>query len=143
MATLVAVVVTAAGFIFTAGANRPHKPAGDQILGPGNVTVTLDVEHSRFLPARVTVRPHTTVRFKVVNHDPIAHELIVGGTEVHTRHESGNHANHGALPGEVSVGPGETAVTTYQFHAPDTVLFACHLPRHFEFGMVGEVSVTQ
>lgn len=142
VATLSAAVATTAGFAFASGVDHFRKSPGSRVLGPEEVTVTLDVEHSRFVPARVVVRPHTTVRFKVVNHDPIAHELIVGDAEVHARHASGNHATHGEVLGEVSVGPGATAVTTYQFHTPGTVLFACHLPRHLEYGMVGEVEVS-
>jgi uncharacterized cupredoxin-like copper-binding protein len=115
---------------------------GREPLGPGAATVTLEIEHSRFEPARVVVREHTELTFRVVNHDPIGHELIVGDDDVHARHESGTHGKHGALPGEVSVAPGETATTTYTFHTPGTVLFACHLPGHFAYGMVGDVIVT-
>jgi uncharacterized cupredoxin-like copper-binding protein len=111
------------------------------VLGPGHVTVTLDVEHSRFEPPRIVVRQHTVVTFRVVNHDPIGHELIVGDDDVHARHEAGTHGRHGAIPGEVSVAPGKTAATTYQFHSPGTVLFACHLRGHVAYGMVGDVIV--
>jgi uncharacterized cupredoxin-like copper-binding protein len=110
-------------------------------LGPGKATVTLVVNHSRFRPARIIVEQHTTVTFRIVNHDPIGHEFIVGDAEVHALHESGTHGQHGAVPGEVSIAPGETGVTTYEFHTPGTVLFACHLPGHFAYGMVGEVVV--
>ena len=134
---LVASAVIAAyafGWSSSAGSDR-------RVLGPGHVTVTLDVEHSRFEPARIVVRQHTAVTFRVVNHDPIGHELIVGDDEVHTRHENGTHGRHGAVPGEVSVAPGKTASTTYTFHTPGTVLFACHLRGHVAYGMVGDVIV--
>jgi uncharacterized cupredoxin-like copper-binding protein len=117
--------------------------ADRHVLGPGEATVTLDVNHSRFVPARVTVFQHTTVTFKIVNHDPIGHEFIVGGDEVHAVHETGTHGQHGSVPGEVSVAPGETASTSYTFHAPGVVLYACHLPGHFAYGMVGEVVVKE
>ena len=45
------------------------------------------------------------------------------------------------MPGEVSIPPHETGVTTYSFHAPGKVLFACHLPGHFAYGMKGYVIV--
>jgi uncharacterized cupredoxin-like copper-binding protein len=77
----------------------------------------------------------------VVNHDFINHEFIVGGDEVHTRHEQGHEPWHPPVPGEVSIAPHETGVTTYSFHAPGKVLFACHLPGHFAFGMKGYVIV--
>ena len=105
----------------------------------------LDVDHSRFTVRGdgppVRVRPHTEVRFVVVNHDPIGHELIVGGPEVQARHASGHEAYHPPVPGEVSVPAEGRASTTYVFHAPGPVEYACHLPRHYEYGMHGIVEV--
>lgn len=113
----------------------------DGILGPGPVTVRLDVEHSRFEPARVVVQPHTEVRFVVVNHDPIGHELIIGDGTVHARHENGTEPVHPPRPGEVSVPASGRASTRFVFHEPGEVLYACHLPGHFAYGMRGFVEV--
>ena len=41
----------------------------------------------------------------------------------------------------MSIPPHETGVTTYTVHTPGTVLFACHLPGHFAYGMKGYVIV--
>ncbi len=101
----------------------------------------LVVEHSHFSRSVIRVRQHTEVTFVVRNRDPIGHELIVGGPEVQAIHESGHEAAHGAVDGEVSVGPGETATTTYFFHEPGPIVFACHLPGHLAYGMVGEIRV--
>ena len=38
---------------------------------------------------------------------------------------------------------GDVGITTYEFGDPGRVLFACHLPGHFTYGMVGEVRVTR
>jgi len=81
------------------------------------------------------------VRFVVVNHDPIGHELIVGGPDVQARHANGHEAYHPPVPGEVSVPAEGRASTTYVFHAPGPVEYACHLPRHYEYGMHGIVEV--
>lgn len=115
-------------------------PAEDA-LGPGTVTVELELHHSRFRPARLRVVEGTTVRFVVRNTDPIDHELIVGDDAVHRRHERGSEPFHEPKPGEVSVLAGETGETTYQFHERGTVVMACHLPRHLSYGMRGEVEV--
>lgn len=152
--------LAAAGYAFASG-----TPTGDgrEVLGPGIATVTLHIEHSRFTlsplvgaasgassdddrpgrssSARIRVSQHTTVTFRIVNHDPITHEFIVGDDEVHALHASGTHGVHGAVPGEVTVEPGEMGITKYEFHSPGTVLFACHLPGHAEYGMVGDVIV--
>lgn len=118
-------------------AGDPSSPA----IGPGDVTVEMDIEHSQFTPTELRVVEGTRVRFVVVNGDPIAHELIVGPEDVHARHRSGTEAEHPSIPGEVSVGPGGTAVTTYRFDEAGSVELACHLPGHYEFGMRGEVVV--
>jgi uncharacterized cupredoxin-like copper-binding protein len=112
-------------------------------LGPGDVTVTLTIAHSHFSPDHVSVRPGTTVRFVVHNADPIGHELIVGDAEVHRRHEAGTEPVHPPRPGEISVAAGTTAETTFRFDGAnaDSVVYACHLPGHFRYGMVGAVDI--
>jgi uncharacterized cupredoxin-like copper-binding protein len=110
------------------------------VVGPGEVTVTLTIRHSRFIPDHVRVRPGTTVRFIVHNDDPINHELIIGDDGVHRRHEAGTEPVHPPHPGEVSVAAGTTAETTFSFNG-ESVLYACHLPGHFRYGMTGVVDV--
>ena len=108
----------------------------------GGRTVTLDVHHSRFSAGELRVRPGENVRFVLRNRDPIPHELIIGDQSVQDLHEAGTEAHHGDRPGEVSVAPGATAVTTYRFGpAGGTLLFGCHLPGHWAYGMRGEIRV--
>ena len=45
------------------------------------------------------------------------------------------------LPGEVSVPALGRASTTYVFHAPGPVEYACRLPGHYQYGMHGVVEV--
>ena len=99
------------------------------------------MHHSRFSTERIRVEPGTLVQFVVENDDPIRHELIVGDDAVHAAHAEGSELEHPPVPGEVSVEPGDTGVTAYRFDEPGTVVFACHLPGHFEYGMKGEVAV--
>lgn len=113
------------------------------VLGPGEVTVELGIEHSRFSFDRLEVREGSIVRFVVRNSDPINHELIVGDDDVHRRHRDGTEAVHPPVPGEVSVGPNAAASTIYEFDEPGTVVFACHLPGHLAYGMRGEVTVRE
>jgi len=110
-------------------------------LGPGTVTVVIDIDYSRFEPSSLRVVAGTTVRFVVSNHDPISHEFIVGPPEVHRRHEHGNEPKHDPKPGEVSLGPDEQAVTSYLFDTPGVIEMACHLPGHYAYGMHGEIEV--
>ena len=107
----------------------------------GERTVTLTAHWSRFTPERLEIPVGTTVRFVVRTDDPVAHELIVGDEAVQDRHEKGTEAHHGERPGEVSVPAGATAETTYRFDRPGTVLFGCHLPGHWAYGMRGTIEV--
>lgn len=119
--------------------------AGGDAGGGGPVTVTLTAHHSRFTPSSVTVPAGETVRLVVRNLDPIDHELIVGGPDVHRRHQVGREAHHhGDVPGEVTVPAGATASTTWTAPSPPhgPITFACHLPGHLAYGMSGSVEVT-
>jgi uncharacterized cupredoxin-like copper-binding protein len=136
VAGFVAVALLTGGLVAAAG-----EGVRQTALGPGEVTVVLSVEHSRFLPDEVSVRPGTAVRFVVDNRDPIGHELIVGPDEVHEIHERGSHGQHPPVPGEVSVEPNAEAETTYEFEEPGDTVFACHLPGHFAYGMRGVIRV--
>ena len=109
---------------------------------PSERTIELTVHHSRFSVDELRVRPGETVRFVLRNTDPIPHELIVGDQSVQDVHEAGSEAHHGDRPGEVSVAPGATAVTTYRFGAASgRLLFGCHLPGHWAYGMRGTIRV--
>jgi uncharacterized cupredoxin-like copper-binding protein len=134
-------LAVAGGAVVLASAGATDATPRDGVLGPGKVTVRIDVDHSRFEAPPIRVRPHTEVRFVVVNHDPIGHELIVGGPDVQARHANGHEAYHPPVPGEVSVPADGRASTTYVFHAPGPVEYACHLPRHYEYGMHGILEV--
>ncbi len=139
VAAAVAGVVTGGGYVYAELSDSDGVAAAP--LGPGDVTVRIDVHHSRFNPDELRVVEGTRVRFLVVNGDPIGHELITGGPEVHLRHAGGTEAEHPSIPGEVSVGPNGTAITTFTFDEPGRYEFACHLPGHYEHGMHGEIEV--
>ncbi|HEV2767768.1 MAG TPA: plastocyanin/azurin family copper-binding protein [Acidimicrobiales bacterium] len=139
IALVAAAVIAAAGY---AALQAGASPADGEALGPGEVSVELGIEHSRFSFGHLQVRPGTTVRFDVRNTDPIAHELIIGDDGVHRRHASGTEPFHPPVAGELSVGAHETGSTTYTFAEPGTVVFACHLPGHLDYGMKGNIVVT-
>ncbi|HET9729066.1 MAG TPA: plastocyanin/azurin family copper-binding protein [Acidimicrobiia bacterium] len=112
------------------------------VLGPGLVDVTIDIHHSAFSISSLRVRAGSVVRFTIRNTDPIEHEFIVGPQSVHDAHERGTEAVHPPIPGEVSIDPLDVGETFYRFDQPGRVLFACHLPGHFKYGMHGWITVT-
>jgi uncharacterized cupredoxin-like copper-binding protein len=133
-----AVAVAGAGFGTQAVVRRPAEP---KAFGPGQATVAIAIDHSLFADRPLRVVEGTRVRFVIVNRDPIGHEFIVGPPEVHARHAAGHEAGHPSIPGEVSVEPNATAITTYRFDRPGRVVYACHLPGHYEYGMHGVIEV--
>ena len=104
-------------------------------------TVVLTVHHSHFSASTVHVHAGATVRFVVHNTDPIEHELIIGDAATQERHEVGTDALHDA-PGAVSVPAGTTRTTTYTFPAAGSLLFGCHLPGHWAYGMRGVIVIS-
>jgi uncharacterized cupredoxin-like copper-binding protein len=136
---VVASAVTAGGYGIAESLDRDGSVGAP--LGPGDVTVRIDIQHSHFQPDELRVVEGTRVRFVVANDDPIGHELITGGPEVHLRHANGTEAEHPSIPGELSIGPDDTAITTFTFDEPGRYEFACHLPGHYEHGMHGDIEV--
>lgn len=104
-------------------------------------TVEITILYSRFTPSTLAFDPGTTVRFEIRNTDPIDHEFILGNEEVQAVHERGTEAHHGARPGEISIPAGTTRTTTYTFAERGALIFGCHLPGHYAFGMRGTVTV--
>jgi plastocyanin len=67
-----------------------------------NGTVHITIHYSKFEPDGLAVQPGETVRFVIVNTDPIDHEF----ERVQLVHENGTEAHHAPRPGEVSVPAG-------------------------------------
>jgi uncharacterized cupredoxin-like copper-binding protein len=127
------VALGAAGFLLVLAARTPTAPAR---------TVEITMHHTRFEPSSIEVRAGTTVRFVLRNTDPIDHEFIVGDDAVQQRHRVGHEQRHdGSVPGEISVPSGTVATTTFRFDHAGTIAYACHLPGHEAYGMVGVVRV--
>jgi uncharacterized cupredoxin-like copper-binding protein len=104
-------------------------------------TIEISIRHSRFSPERLEIERGTTVRFVVHNRDPIAHEFIVGDEHVQLVHENGTEKHHGAKPGEVSIPAGRTRSTIYTFSGSADLIFGCHLPGHYAYGMRGVIAL--
>ena len=135
LAVGVGALVTSAGYAVAASGSEREA------LGPGVVRVVVGIENSRFALGPLRVQEGTLVEFVVQNDDPIDHELVVGDEDVHARHAGGTERRHPPVPGEVSVAPGDRALTFYEFSEPGTVVYACHLPGHVAYGMQGTIEV--
>lgn len=135
----VAVVAASAALLATAGLTVAATAAPDN----PSKTVTVTIHFSRFDLTSLQVSPGETVRFVVINQDPIDHEFLVGDAAMQTRHEKGTEPVHGTRPGEISVPAGATVETMFTFPAQldPGWEFACHAPGHFAYGMHGPITL--
>jgi uncharacterized cupredoxin-like copper-binding protein len=104
-------------------------------------TITVEIEHSAFVPIELNIEAGERIRFVVINNDPIDHEFIVGDERIQLIHEKGTESHHGARDGEISVPAFETRETSYTFGAAGRLLYGCHLPLHYRYGMRGEITI--
>ena len=128
-------VVLAIAVVAVPAACRPA------VADTGVRAVEITIHYSHFDPSELEFTPGTTVRFVVNNTDPIDHEFILGDAKVQEVHELGTEAHHPPLPGEMSIPAGTTRTTTHTFTQPGSLIFGCHLPGHYGFGMRGSVTV--
>jgi uncharacterized cupredoxin-like copper-binding protein len=105
---------------------------------PDARTVEIGMHFSAFDLAELDVAPGETIRFVLTNTDPIDHEFIIGDREVQRAHELGTEPYHPPRPGEITIRAGETGETTFTFpDEPGRLLFGCHSPGHWDYGMRG------
>ena len=118
--------------------------------GPAVRTVAITIRYSHFSPAHLRVAAGETVRFTIKNSDPIDHEFIVGDQSVQDAEEVGSDPIHdGSVPGRVSAPAGTTASTVVTLPrtpaghpAQPSLIYACHLPGHYAYGMRGLLQIT-
>jgi len=112
---------------------------------PSVRTVAVTIHYSHFSPAHLHMPAGTTVRFRITNTDPIDHEFILGDEAVQHEMERTTETVHdGSVPGMVSVPALSTATTIVAFpgRAGSSLIYACHLPGHYAYGMRGLLSIT-
>jgi uncharacterized cupredoxin-like copper-binding protein len=89
-----------------------------------------------------------TVRFVVTNEGATDHEFVVGDEATQAAHEDAmgemDHAGMGeAEPlATLTLAPGATEEVEITFDSAADIYYACHLPGHYEGGMVGMISVS-
>jgi len=108
--------------------------------GPRDITV--DMRFSHYTQAAIRVHKGETVRFKLVNQDPITHEFIIGDAAAQEAHEHSSNGDHNGKPGQASLAPGETRFISFTFTTPGSLIFACHRPGHYAYGMRGTISIS-
>jgi uncharacterized cupredoxin-like copper-binding protein len=116
--------------------------AGAAAVPPRALVVDVRLHYSKFEPATLSVPAGRPVRFVLHNEDFLDHEFLVGDEAMQQRHELGTEPHHGARPTEVDVPANGTTSTTITFDRPGRLIYACHVPGHYRYGMVGTLTVT-
>lgn len=125
-----------------AHASKAGKPGN-----PGRIDVTVPVttlDTMRYQPADFSFKRGQTVKFVVTNKGQLAHEFGVGTLEEQKAHaemmKSMPDMKHDD-PSVVVIDPGETRELIWRFTNRGTFQIGCHVPGHFEAGMIGLVRV--
>jgi uncharacterized cupredoxin-like copper-binding protein len=131
------------GFLAAAGLAAAASAGCSGSVADASRPLTIDVRmhFSKFVPASLSVPAGRPVRFVVHNDDFLDHEFIVGDAAMQARHEAGTEPHHGARPTEIDVPAGATVTTVVTFERRSGLSYACHVPGHFAYGMVGTLTV--
>jgi uncharacterized cupredoxin-like copper-binding protein len=107
-------------------------------------TVTVVMQGSQFVPATIDIKRGETIRFLIINRDPIAHEFVLGDAAEQAAHEKEMASMPGMSmtdPNGVTAAAGKTATLIWTFTQVGKLQYACHLPGHYENGMFGQLNI--
>jgi uncharacterized cupredoxin-like copper-binding protein len=105
---------------------------------------TLDT--MKYEPSTMTVKPGETIRFVVRNTGKLRHEFVIGDPQEQRAHAEMMKKMPGMVhedPNALSLAPGETKTLIWQFGPTGLVEVACHVPGHYEAGMVAQIEVEE
>lgn len=103
------------------------------------------LDELRFDPSEVEVRAGETVTFQVTNAGQLPHDFTLGDEATQAEHEAemaeSGMAAHGE-PNVLTLQSGEQGELTWRFTNPGSILYGCHVPGHYEAGMVGTLTTS-
>ena len=125
----------------------------DGAATPSDTVVKVAMVDIAFEPERLSVEARTPVTFRFTNEGRIVHEATIGTLEDQEAHASemeaddndghGGDGGHGdSEPTTISLEPGDSDELVYTFDEAGEYLIGCHVPGHYEAGMVLAVTVT-
>jgi P-type Cu+ transporter len=143
---VIAIVIGAFALVLAnpdhADGHVPHAAAAEQ---PQRTVLIEANDDMRFVPGEITLQAGETVAFTVTNVGRFTHEFVVGDAHVQEQHarEMASHGGHGADEANaITIQPGETETLIFTVGDTDEPLYyGCHLPGHYEAGMVGTIVV--
>ena len=99
------------------------------VAAPRNVNMTAD-DNLNFIPGSVPVAKGETVTFQIHNVGKAEHEFMVGPMAAAFADKEGT-------PEVAGIKGGQTGTLTVTFDKNGQFAFACHMPGHYEHGMIG------
>jgi uncharacterized cupredoxin-like copper-binding protein len=105
------------------------------VAAPRVINVTGD-DKLNFLPGAITVARGETVTFRIRNVGKAEHEFMVGPM-------AAAFGDKGGTSEIAGIKAGKTGSLTVTFNKPGQYAFACHMPGHYEHGMLGFILVVE
>ena len=112
---------------------------------PRTIEITIDGYH--FVPDHFSVRQGESIQFLISNPDTIGHELFIGTIAEQAKRRQAEPS----VPAEeevvtsfgygIYIPPLSEGELDYAFSADTDLLIGCHLPGHWEAGMVATIDV--
>jgi uncharacterized cupredoxin-like copper-binding protein len=117
---------------------------------PSDAVIEVAMVDIAFEPDRLSVSAGTPVTFRFTNEGRIVHEATIGTPEEQEDHASEMETDDADAHGEhgdpdqatISLDPGDSGELVYTFDEAGEYLIGCHVPGHYEAGMVVVVTVS-
>ncbi|MGH8470197.1 MAG: cupredoxin domain-containing protein [Gammaproteobacteria bacterium] len=128
-------------------AHGAGNPAVGQPGHPDRVDRTIAVSASdtmRYDPPEITVKPGETIRFEVKNDGKLRHEFMIGDATEQRAHSEMMKRDPDMVhddPNTISLEAGEGKTLVWQFGEAGELEIGCHVPGHYEAGMLARVRV--
>jgi uncharacterized cupredoxin-like copper-binding protein len=117
--------------------------------GAGEADRVIEIEmldELRFAPAALDVSVGETVTFRVTNTGQLPHDFTLGDEETQTEHDAEMAGGMDGMghdePNTLTLEAGESGELTWRFTEPGRILFGCHIPGHYDAGMVGTLTIS-
>lgn len=103
------------------------------------------VDPFEFDPTQIEVTAGETITFMVTNAGDLDHEFVIGDEGTQDEHEmmmDDDGMGSEDEPNELALAGGESGELTWTFADAGSLLFGCHVPGHYDAGMVGTLEVS-
>ena len=147
--TIGTVLTLAALSIAPVLAHEGHEHHGFSAGEPGDAskpsrTIEIEMSEMKFSPPQIEVKRGEQIRFVIRNDGTEDHEFLLATTKENLAHaevmKKHPHMEHDD-PNGVRLSPYKSAELVWKFTKAGTFEYACLIPKHRDYGMLGHVVV--